>query len=142
MCKFQDVLQRSLFFPRLYVQQFARFSSLSKYPTDLFQGKPIFMSFLDLLTLNFHLTYFSFSYFPSLSKKLSPSFRLFESDLGFSPLISCLLFPLTRCDDQSSSSIDFTCLNFFRVCSLSSMFAATPFFQVMSSLAQITRRAS
>lgn len=80
-------------------------------------------SYSQILSCCFFLFLFSFSL-----KKLSPSFQWFEADRWFSSLDLCPLLPLTCCDGQSSSSIDFTCLNFFSFYPLFSMFTATAFF--------------
>lgn len=128
MCKSQDVLQRSLFFLRLSVQQFAGFLLYPDILQIIFKANPLScLSWIFLLS-TFILLIFLILIFLLSQKKCHPPLGCSNQTLGFHPLISCLLFPLTRCDDQSLSSIDFTCLNFFSFCSLSSIFAATPFF--------------
>lgn len=142
MCKSQDVLQRSLFFPRLYVQQFASFLIYPNILQIFFKANPLSCLSQIFLLSTFILLIFLILIFFLSQKNCHSPLGCSSQTLGFHPLISCLLSPLTPCDDQSSSSIDFTCLNFFSFCSLSSMFAATPFFQGLSSPVQITRRAS
>ena len=128
LCASLKMYCKDLFFLRLCVQQFAGFLLYADILQIIFKANQLScLSWIFLLS-TFILLIFLILIFLLSQKNCHPPLGCSNQTLGFHPLISFLLSPLTHCDDQSSSSIDFTCLNFFSFCSLSSIFIATPFF--------------